>query len=125
MRSPPDELYRGTGDRGYREWPVDLRRAGQWLGKQMELPMSDSRFWRLIAVLMVVGVFYVGHGLHSGSDPVLTLDSPAFAGAPWGNPDRAEFYTVSEDGKIVYIWNTTGRRLRSEGWVEATPKPMN
>ena len=94
-------------------------------GKQMEQPMSDSRFWRIVAVLLVAGAFYVGHGLHDGNVRLPTIDSPTFAGAPWGNPQANEFYTVSEDGKIVYIWNTTGRRLRSEGWVEAAPKPMN
>src|SRR5687767_13736397 len=32
------------------------------------------RFWRLIAELMVAGVFYVGHGLHSGGE-VPSLDA--------------------------------------------------
>jgi hypothetical protein len=80
--------------------------------------MSDSRFWRLIAVLFVAGVFYVGHGLHNGGE-IPALDSPAIAGAPWGNPNDSRFFTVSEDGRTLYVWRNSGAQVKAEGKVES------
>ena len=81
--------------------------------------MSDSRFWRLIAVLCVASLFYVGHGLHDGGD-IPALDSSAIAAAPWGNPNDSRLFTVSEDGRTLYVWRINGAQVKPEGKVEAT-----
>jgi hypothetical protein len=80
--------------------------------------MGDSRFWRMIAVLCVAGVFYVGHGLHNGS-AIPALDSSAIAAAPWGNSHESRFYTVSEDGRTLYVWTSSGGKVQTDGKVEA------
>ena|SRR5436190_4714607 len=66
--------------------------------------MSDSRFWRFVAAFAVAGVFYVGHGLHGSEVSLPSLDSNAFAGGVWGPSNSADFFTASEDGRVVYQW---------------------
>jgi hypothetical protein len=65
----------------------------------------QDKFWRTIACLMCVGLFYVGHGLH-GPQPVglPSLENGAqAAGVAW-HTDSPEMFTVSEDGRIIYTW---------------------
>lgn len=65
----------------------------------------QDKFWRTIAGLMCVGLFYVGHGLHGsqrGSLP--SLESAANAADVAWHPDSPEMFTASEDGRTVYTW---------------------
>jgi hypothetical protein len=70
--------------------------------------MTQSRFWKAIAVLSVVAAFYVGHGLHERTG----LSVPSFV-----NEARADgvaifrpgeglrvAVTCSPDGKTVYYF---------------------
>ena len=75
--------------------------------------MAESRFWKIVAVLLLVGVFYVGHGLHqSGNLPTL----PAFISQARANGIATQemhyqtggaisiAVTCSPDGKRVYFF---------------------
>jgi len=43
--------------------------------------MEDAKFWRIVAVVVCVGLFYVGHGLHDrGGDGLPSLANVAHAG---------------------------------------------
>ena len=81
--------------------------------------MQDNKFWRGIALLFVGGLFYVGHGLHSGiiggapSPIVPSLINTAHAGGvavhepsdPTYKSDVPYYlYTSSEDGRTVWHW---------------------
>jgi hypothetical protein len=65
----------------------------------------QDKFWRTIAALMCVGLFYVGHGLHSSQCAGLpSLENTAdAAGVAW-HTDSPEMFTASEDGRTVYTW---------------------
>ena len=66
--------------------------------------MNDSVFWRLVAVLGVIGLFYVGHGLHiTGDAPMFTSVAEA-SGAGTATDDVETVFTSSADGKTVYVW---------------------
>ena len=67
-----------------------------------------SRFWRTTAVIAILGLIYVGHGLHQG-------DGHSFlptAEARYGIPPRIKpvrdqterFVTSNEDGTVVFVW---------------------
>lgn len=78
--------------------------------------MRDSKFWRVTAILFCAGVFYVGHGLHTGeSVPFPSLLNTAHAGGlavgqfPMG---VANIYTTNQSGGVIYVWN-----VRSQGGV--------
>jgi len=76
--------------------------------------MTDSRFWRMLAVTMVVGVFYLGHGLHdSASDPLPGLVQEVHAGdmatAVSTQTALVKIITSSQDGQHIYVWTTTTR----------------
>jgi hypothetical protein len=75
--------------------------------------MATSHFWRIVAVLLVVGVFYVGHGLHERTG----FSLPSFvnqarangvASLPGKFSNDADFgdiaVTCSPDGKTVYYF---------------------
>jgi hypothetical protein len=81
--------------------------------------MGNSQFWRLLAGAAVGGIFYFGHGLHVDSGDLPAIDSPAFGGAPWGQNGHSDFFTVSEDGSIVYQWRNSGGRVKFAGSVRA------
>lgn len=81
--------------------------------------MSDSRVWRLIAVLTVGGIFYVGHGLHVGTGELPAIESTAHAAAPWGPQGQSDFFTVSQDGSIVYHWRNSGGKVKFAGSAKA------
>jgi hypothetical protein len=65
----------------------------------------QDKFWRTIAALMCVGLFYVGHGLHGPQRAGLpSLESTAdAAGVAW-HADSPDMFTASEDGRVVYTW---------------------
>jgi hypothetical protein len=72
------------------------------------VPVQDSKFWRVAAVLMIAAVLYVGHGLHNGgTEGVPSLVNTAHAGGVAGIP-RTSFtriYTTDESGTHLYVWN--------------------
>jgi hypothetical protein len=64
--------------------------------------MQDSRFWKVIAVVVCLGLFYVGHGLHNrGGDPLPSLANAAHAGV--ASLD-GKLYTTGQDGLTVHVW---------------------
>jgi hypothetical protein len=76
--------------------------------------VQDSKFWRLVAVLMVASVLYVGHGLHNGgSDGVPSLVNTAHAGGvavdaftgSSGGRMFSRIYTSDASGRRLYIWD--------------------
>ncbi len=71
--------------------------------------MQDGKFWRFAAVLMIVAVLYVGHGLHNGgTEGIVSLVGTAQAGGI-ATPTLRQFqcvYTASEDGRRLYLWRT-------------------
>ena len=71
--------------------------------------MSDNRFWRAIAVLMVAGVFYVGHGLHEETAELPSLSTPAKASeVTLNHKDHNGLFTASPDGSVIYTWKFAG-----------------
>jgi hypothetical protein len=84
--------------------------------------MTQSRFWKVIAVLSVVAVFYVGHGLHEKTGlgvPSLANEARADGVAilrtssdAWGTA-----VTCSPDGKTVYYF---GPQLMSSAFKSST-----
>lgn len=75
--------------------------------------MTDSRFWRTLAVLFVAGVFYLAHGLHDpasvGTLPSLTQELHAGDVTTISNPGNSyvKIVTTSNDGRTINIWGTT------------------
>ena len=75
--------------------------------------MTDSRFWRTLAVTFVAGVFYLAHGLHDpasiGSIPSLTQDVQAGDVSIIGKPNNnnLKIVTTSDGGRTLYVWSTT------------------
>src|SRR6202035_1464371 len=57
-----------------------LRRRGRMAAAVLSA-MQDAKFWRIVAVVVCVGLFYVGHGLHDrGGDGLPSLAHVAHAG---------------------------------------------
>ena len=63
-------------------------------------------FRRSIAVLIVAGLVYIGHGLHStDSDGRINSAQPAMAGGVGVATENDEIVlTASEDGRTIYMW---------------------
>lgn len=75
--------------------------------------MSDSRFWRVVAVLAVAGMFSIGHGLHRGGEvSSVGLTTQALAsGVAFVDEARGLLVvTSSPDGKTVYYYGQQGLR---------------
>jgi len=73
--------------------------------------MQNSRFWRSVAVVGVMGLLYVGHGLHNGGkDAVPSLVNTAKAGdvTVSGSVGAQKIYTVSPGGNTLYSWQDKG-----------------
>ena len=68
--------------------------------------MRDSFFWRCIAVLGIVGLFYVGHGLNSDNPqlPSLIQTAKADGVALAKYKGKQCIVTSSPDGKTVYYF---------------------
>jgi hypothetical protein len=65
--------------------------------------MKDTKFWRIVGVVVCVGLFYVGHGLHNrGGDPLPSLTNVAHAGGVAAL--NGMLYTTSQDGLTVHTW---------------------
>jgi hypothetical protein len=75
--------------------------------------MQESKFWRIVAVALVSGLFYIGHGLHSGHDALPSLVNTVLAGGA-GVQGAASggygIFTSSQDGNILYCWVADPRR---------------
>lgn len=80
--------------------------------------MADSKFWRVLAVAVVAGVFYLGHGLHDPSASLLPdlqaeLQAELQAGDVAtaihnGNGlGRMRIITTSDNGRMIHVWSTT------------------
>lgn len=71
--------------------------------------MKDTYFWRILSVAAVAGLFYVGHGLHSGGEPSLDFASTVHAqgaGITYNSQDNSVIMaTASDDGKTLYIFS--------------------
>jgi hypothetical protein len=69
--------------------------------------MQDTKFWRIIAVVVCVGILYVGHGLHNrGSDGLPSLTNVARAGGvAIASPKEGDrIYTTGATGTVLHIW---------------------
>lgn len=94
--------------------------------------MSDSRFWRVMAVGVVAGLFYVGTALRHSSSPELAFPELArsaraeggVAAVPYRD-NHSLIVTASEDGQTIYVWNTStylsGSSLEYVGTFRAKP----
>jgi hypothetical protein len=80
--------------------------------------MKDSMFWRLVAAMAVAGVFYVGHGLHTGGDSQPSLDFVSTAHAEGAGivlnaaDNSVTMSTCSPDGKTLYVFSRRQGNLR-------------
>jgi hypothetical protein len=73
--------------------------------------MRKSPFWRIVAVVGVLGLLYVGHGLHNGGNEGLpSIVNTARAGGVSVSTSNGahNIYTASEDGRILYLWANSG-----------------
>jgi hypothetical protein len=72
--------------------------------------MHDTKFWRIVAVVVCVGLFYVGHGLHNRSgDGLPSLVDAAHAGGvavynSRGAINDYHLYTTDPSGRSVHVW---------------------
>lgn len=67
--------------------------------------MKDSLFWRTTALLVVIGLFYVGHGLDESDDSKPMFESTAAAAGVGVATENSEtVFTSSADGKTIYAW---------------------
>ena len=74
--------------------------------------MAESKFWRSIAVALVAGLFYLGHGMHGGSAveiPDLTSRIEAGDVATANRESTATFkvITTSDDGRTINVWGAS------------------
>ncbi len=73
--------------------------------------MRDSMFWRVTVWIGLIGLFYVGHGLHQPDQAVPTFATPVHAGGAGAATEHVEnLFTSSEDGKTIYMWRYFGAR---------------
>jgi hypothetical protein len=73
--------------------------------------MEDAKFWRIVAVVVCVGLFYVGHGLHDrGGDGLPSLANVAHAsGVAVDHPPEHgvapyHLYTTDATGTLLHVW---------------------
>lgn len=90
--------------------------------------MTDSLFWRLLAVALVVGVFYVADGLHeSSSDRLPGIAQQVQAGdvatAVAAGTSRVKIITSSDDGRTINIWSTYTNNNRADFVGSFAAKP--
>ena len=69
--------------------------------------MHDSKFWRILAVLGLVGVLYVGHGLHKNESGIPSLSNAAYAGGV--GILNGVIYTANQSGTELTMWTTDNR----------------
>ncbi|MBW3598464.1 MAG: hypothetical protein KY475_14485 [Planctomycetes bacterium] len=76
--------------------------------------MTNSQFWRTIAALLVLGLFYVGFALQQSGDVTGRLPAPSLVGevraegvtAVPASGNYSKVITASSDGKTIYVWLT-------------------
>ena len=72
--------------------------------------MANSKFWQVMAISLVTGIFYTGHALQTGGD----FSLPSLANEARANGVTAVNYsgnrnlviTASPDGRQIYVWDT-------------------
>jgi hypothetical protein len=76
--------------------------------------MQDNRIWRVVAVLAVLAVFYVGHGLHEEQGGIDDLLAPNVARAQGIaiQPNSSRLFTMSPDGRVVYMWSYINNEIK-------------
>ncbi|HXY34402.1 MAG TPA: hypothetical protein VEI07_09255 [Planctomycetaceae bacterium] len=103
--------------------------------------MQHSKFWRTVALVLCVGIFYVGHGLHNpGSEGTASLVNSARASgvtvdaiASGVGRVATRLYTVNESGTILYVWDAPSGRdgmpkhiatvgVPRDNWLPPIPK---
>ncbi|HEV8003439.1 MAG TPA: hypothetical protein VGP63_26485 [Planctomycetaceae bacterium] len=73
--------------------------------------MHDTKFWRLVAVSLIVAIIYVGHGLHNGTRdgfPSLTNAAQAGGVAVQETGGTPNIYTTNGAGTQLYLWRGDG-----------------
>ncbi len=91
--------------------------------------MCDSKFWRVMALCAVVGIFYVGTALR----PAGTRTLPSFLTevhaddvgiSSLSNFSKSYIVTTSTSGKMVFIWSIrhTDNKVRFLGSYPASPE---
>jgi hypothetical protein len=82
--------------------------------------MQDMKFWRIVAVVVCAGLFYVGHGLYDhGSDGLPSLANVAHAGGVGVAQGGNQVFTASADVKTLYFWMRDGVRMQYVGMATA------
>jgi hypothetical protein len=92
--------------------------------------MQDTKFWRIVAVVVCVGLFYVGHGLHNrGGDGLPSLVNLAHAGGvavdhpPEHGVGVYHIYTADESGTMLHVWTVpVGGKPTYEGTANTDGK---
>lgn len=90
---------------------------------------QQDKFWRIMAVLAVLSIFYAGYGLHrAASNPHfgsnetdIFLDGAVIRTANAGEVTKYSadlLVTVSEQGNEIYFWDLGGR-------TDGIPKLVN
>ena len=81
--------------------------------------MKESIFWRAMAVVAVLGIFYVGHGLHQQTASPLSFDiatpvqAQGGAGITYNTQDSSVIMaTSSNDGKTVHVFSRRPTNLK-------------
>lgn len=66
-----------------------------------------QNFWRMLGILAVLAVVYVGHGLHTdGNHPMIAEAQGGITELPSDSMGR--FVTSSPDGRTVFVWEWVG-----------------
>ena len=74
--------------------------------------MSDSIFWRVVAVAFVVALFHIG-SVGGSKQSVLSpvIGTHAFADEPVAqNRDTEYVFTASQNGRKIYMWHRDGAK---------------
>ncbi len=67
--------------------------------------MDKNRFWKTTSALFVLGIFYVGHGLHSES-PIRwsSIMNTAEGSVGVADENSETLFTASADGRRIFMW---------------------
>jgi len=74
--------------------------------------MSNSYFWRVFAVAVAAGLFYVGAGVGTNNTVGLpSVSTPARANDNIARSKDSEYiFTASQDGRRIFIWQHVGAK---------------
>lgn len=87
---------------------IVVRRRLFLLALSLEILVQDTSFWRLIALLAVFALFYVGHGLHRGTSVDLASPQAAHADGILTREGKNAILTSNADGTQINVWRQTG-----------------